>query len=178
MNRWWFYCIALFLQYFKMHSFIKNIESSFWMKYLHVNMFAFRFMVTANYMFVLVCVCLIHCVSSGVRNRRNFANAVLEWAPLVVVIRYSVFVIGDFIGSSWGMRDKFNDPPYLTSRCFVNPLYIFLSLSLSLRALISCSSMHVMYAFVSDRCFRVKHVVGKLCDGIWLAFWKTTYSFV
>ena len=67
------------------------------MKYLHVNMFAFRIMVTANNMFVVFCVCLIHCVSSGVRKRRNFASVVFKWAPLVVVIRYNVFVIGDFI---------------------------------------------------------------------------------
>ena len=97
----------------------------------------------------IFCAWRIHCVSSGVRRRGDFSS-VLRWAPLVVWSRYSVVVSGDLIQSCWDMRGRFSDPPCLTSMCFVNTLYIFPSLPLSLRALMSCSPMHVMYAFFSE----------------------------
>ena len=98
----------------------------------------------------IFCAWLIHCVSSGVGRRGNFASVLLKWAPLVVLSRYSVLVIGDLIQSCWVMRGRCSDPPCLASMYFVNLLYIFSSLPLSLRAFISCSPMHVMYAFVSE----------------------------
>ena len=57
-------------------------------------------------------------------------------------------MIGDLIQSWCDMRVRFWAPPCLASMCFTSPLYIFSSLSLSLRALISCSPMHVMYVLV------------------------------
>ena len=96
----------------------------------------------------IFCAWLIHCVSSGVGRRGNCASVLLKWALLVVLRRYNVLVIGDLIQSCWDIRGKFNDPPCLASMCFVNPLYIFPSLPLSLRALMSCSLMYVMYAFL------------------------------
>ena len=45
----------------------------------------------------IFCVCLIHCVSSGVGRRGNFVSVLLKWAPLVVLSRYNVLVIGDLI---------------------------------------------------------------------------------
>ena len=45
------------------------------------------------------------------------------------------------------MRVRFCVPPCLVSMCLTSPLDIFPSLPLSLRALMSCSPMHVMYAF-------------------------------
>lgn len=49
------------------------------------------------------------------------------------------------------MCDRLSDHPCLASMCLVNPLYILPSLLLSLRALISCSPIHVIYAFLSEK---------------------------
>ena len=68
----------------------------------------------------------------------------LRWAPLVVLSMYSVLVIGDLIQSCLDMRGRFSNPPCLANMYFVNSLYIFPSLPLSLRALMSCSPIHVM----------------------------------
>ena len=98
----------------------------------------------------IFCACCIHCVSSGVGRRGNFSSVLCKWAPLVVLSRYRVLVIGDLIQSCWVMRGRFSDPPCLASMYFVNPLYIFPSRPLSLRAFMSCSPMHVIYAFFSE----------------------------
>ena len=45
------------------------------------------------------------------------------------------------------MRGRLSGPPYLASMCSVNPLYILPSRPLSLRAFISCSPIHMRYAF-------------------------------
>ena len=60
-------------------------------------------------------------------------------------------MIGDLVQSCWDMRGRFCDLPCLASMCFVSPLYILPSLLLSLRALINCSPMYVMYAFFSEK---------------------------
>ena len=74
-------------------------------------------------------------------------------------------MIGDLIQSCWDMRGRFNDHLCLASMCFIKPLYNFLILLLSLRALMSCSPMHVIYAFLM-RMICSKHNLGKLCDGV------------
>ena len=71
--------------------------------------------------------------------------------PLIVLSKNSVRVIGDRIQSWRDMRGRLRDPPFLASMCLVNPLYIFPSRPLSLRALISCSPIHVRYAFLSEK---------------------------
>ena len=91
--------------------------------------------------------CRIHCVSSGMRRRGNLSIVLLRWASQLVFNRNKVLVIGDLIQSWCDMRVRFCAPPCLASMCFTNPLYILPSLPLSLRVLISCSPMHVMYAF-------------------------------
>ena len=59
-------------------------------------------------------------------------------------------MIGDLV-QSWGdIRVKFWAPPCLASMCCISPLYILPSLSLSFRAFMSCSPMHVMYAFFNE----------------------------
>ena len=60
-------------------------------------------------------------------------------------------MIGDLVQSCWDMCGRFSDPPCLTNMCFVSPLYIVSSLPLSLKALMSCSPMHVMYAFFNEK---------------------------
>jgi hypothetical protein len=81
-------------------------------------------------------------------KKGEFSSVLLRWAPLIVLSRNNVRVIGDLIQSYWDMHGMFSDPPCLVSMCFVNPLYMLSSLPLSLRALMSCSPMHVMYAFL------------------------------
>lgn len=96
----------------------------------------------------IFCAYLIHCVSSDVGKRKKISSVFFKWTPLIVLSMYSVLVIGDLIQSCWDMRGMFNDPPYLASMYFVMPVYILSSLSLALRALMSCSPMHMMYAFL------------------------------
>lgn len=44
-----------------------------------------------------VCVCCIHCVSSGVGRRGNCSSLLLRWMSLVVLNKNDVRVIGDLI---------------------------------------------------------------------------------
>ena len=62
-------------------------------------------------------------------------------------------MIGDLIQSWCDMRVKFWAPSCLANMCVTSPLYIFPNLPLSLRALISCSPMHVMYVFLSENAY-------------------------
>ena len=71
----------------------------------------------------------------------------------MVLSRNRVRVIGDLVQSWCDMRDKFCAPPCLASMCLINPLYILPSLPLSVSALMSCSPIHVMYAFFSEKAF-------------------------
>jgi hypothetical protein len=77
-------------------------------------------------------------------------SVLLRWVPLVVLSRNRVRVIGDLMQSWCDMRVRFCAPPCLASMCLTNPVYILPSLPLSLRALMSCSPMHVMYEFFSE----------------------------
>ena len=99
----------------------------------------------------ILCAWRIHCVSNGVGKTGNFSSLLLRCIPLVVLSRNNVRVIGDLIQSWWDMRGSCSDPSCLASICFVSPLYILPSLSLSLRALISCSPIQVMYAFFNEK---------------------------
>ena len=85
---------------------------------------------------------------------------------LVVLSKNNVLVIGDLIQSCWHMRGKSSDLPYLASICMVNPVYILPSLPLSLRALITWSPIHVMYAFFSEKA----SVPNMSCDNCVTAF--------
>ena len=60
-------------------------------------------------------------------------------------------MIDDLIQSCWNMHGRFSDPPCLANMCFVNLLYILPSLLFSLKALINCSQMYVMYAFFTEK---------------------------
>ena len=84
-------------------------------------------------------------------RRENFSSVLLRWVPLVVLSRNNVFVIDDLIQLCWDMHGRFSDPPCLACICLVNPLYIFPSLPWSLRALMSCSPIHVIYTFFSEK---------------------------
>jgi hypothetical protein len=86
-----------------------------------------------------------------VGRRGNFSSVLLRWVPLVFLSRNSVLVIGDLMQSCWDMRVKFCAPPCLASMCCIKPLYIMPSRHLSLRALMSCLPMHIMYAFLSEK---------------------------
>ena len=97
--------------------------------------------------------CRIHCVSSGVGRRGNLSIVLLIWVPQLVLSRNKVLVIGDLIQPWCDMCVRFCAPPCLASICFTNPLYIFPSLPLSLRALMSCSPMHVIYVFLSENAY-------------------------
>ena len=48
---------------------------------------------------------------------------------------------------------RFCDPPFLASMCIFNLLYIFPCLPLSLRALMSCSPIHVMSQLFSEKTY-------------------------
>jgi hypothetical protein len=107
--------------------------------------------------------CNIHCVSNGVGLRGKFYSVLLRWVPLVVFSKNRDLVIGDLM-QSWGeIRVRFCAPPCLGSMCCINPLYIFSSLPLSLRAFMSCSPMHVMYAFFSKKTY-----VPNISYGSWV----------
>ena len=83
-------------------------------------------------------------------RRGNFASVFFRWVPLIILSKYNVRVIGNLIQSCEDMRGRFRDPPYLASICVIRPLYIFSSHHWSLRALMSCSPMQVMYAFFKE----------------------------
>ena len=86
----------------------------------------------------------------------------LRWVPLVVFNRNRDHVIGDLV-QSWGeMCGRFCAPPCLASMCCINPLYIFPSLPLSLRAFMSCSPIHVMYAFFNEKTSVLEFHVGRM----------------
>ncbi len=63
---------------------------------------------------------------------------------LVFLSRYNVLVIGDLMHSCGDIFGKLSEPPCLASIYLVNPLYILPSRPWSLRALMSCYSIHVM----------------------------------
>ena len=86
-------------------------------------------------------------------RRGIFSNLLLRWLPLVVFSMNNVRVIGDLIQSWRDICGRLNDPPCLANMCLVNPLYIFPSRPLSLKALISCSPIHVRYAFFSEKAY-------------------------
>ena len=73
--------------------------------------------------------------------------------PLVVLSRNNVCVIGDLMQSWRDMRGRFSDPPCLAGIYLVNPLHIFSNIHLSLRALISCSPIHVRYVFFNEKTY-------------------------
>ena len=52
----------------------------------------------------------------------NFTSVLHKWAPLVVLSKYNVRVIGDRIQSCWDMRGRLRDPPCLASMCVVSPV--------------------------------------------------------
>ena len=52
-----------------------------------------------------------------------FQDALLKWAPLVVLNKYNVLMIGDLIQSFGDMRGRFSDLSCLTNMYVVSPLY-------------------------------------------------------
>lgn len=78
----------------------------------------------------------------------------LGWVLLVVLSRNKIIVIGDLVQSSCALRVRSCAPPYLASMYWISPLCILSSLSLSLRTLISCLPMHLMYAFFSEKNYK------------------------
>ena len=58
-------------------------------------------------------------------------------------------MIGGIVQSCCEMHVRFRASPYLANMYCISLLYILLSLPMALRALIRCSPMHLMYAFVS-----------------------------
>ena len=97
--------------------------------------------------------CYIHCVFNLVGMRDKSFNVFLRWIPLVVFNKNKEFLIGDLVQSYGEIRVMFCAPPCLTSMCCINPLYILLGLPLSLIAFMSCSPIHVMYAFFNERTY-------------------------
>ena len=85
------------------------------------------------------------------RKRENSSSVLLRWVPLVVLSKSRVRVIGGLMQSWCDMRVRFCAPPCLATMCLINPLYILPSLPLSLRALMSCSPIHVIYEFFSEK---------------------------
>ena len=63
----------------------------------------------------ILCVCRIHCVSSGIGRKENLSSVLMRWVPLVVLSRNNVHVIGNLIQSWWDMRGRSSDPPCLAS---------------------------------------------------------------
>ena len=97
--------------------------------------------------------CSIYCVSNGVGVRGKFSSVFLRWIPLVFFSKNRDLVIGDLVQFWDDMRVKFWAPPCLASMCCINPLYIPPSLPLSFRAFMSCSPMHIMYAFFNEKTY-------------------------
>ena len=60
-------------------------------------------------------------------------------------------MVGDLIQSWCLILGNFSAPPYLACIKCVRPLYIISSLPLSFRAFWSCSSIHLKYAFFSEK---------------------------
>ena len=110
--------------------------------------------------------CSIHCVSNVVGVRGKLLSVLLRCIPLVFFSRNNVLVIGDRM-QSWGdKRVKFCAPPCFASMCCIKSLYILPSVPLSFRALMSCSSMHVIYAFYNEKTY----VPNILCGNCVTAF--------
>ena len=86
-------------------------------------------------------------------RRGNLSSLLLRWMSLVVFSKNSVRIIGDLMQSWQDMHGRLTDPPCLVSMCLVNPLHIFPSRPLLLRALISCLPIHVRYAFFSEKTY-------------------------
>ena len=64
------------------------------------------------------------------------------------------------------IRVRFCAPLCMASMCCANMLCIFPSLPLSLRALMSCSPMHIMYTFFGENVF----VPNMSCGSCVIAF--------
>ena len=60
-------------------------------------------------------------------------------------------MIGDLVQSWSDICVKFWAPPYLASMCCISHLYILPSLPLLFMAFMSCSPMHIMYAFFNEK---------------------------
>ena len=68
-----------------------------------------------------------------------------------VFMRNSVRVVGDLIQSWYFILGMSLAPLCLDVICWINPLYIIPNLTLSFRAFLSCSLIHLRYAFLGRR---------------------------
>jgi hypothetical protein len=75
----------------------------------------------------------------------------LRWAPPSFFIRNSVRVVGDLVQSWYLIICMSSAPPYLASMCCMSLLYIVPNLHGSFNAFLSCSLIHLKYAFFSEK---------------------------
>jgi hypothetical protein len=106
------------------------------------------------------------------------SSLLLRWMPPVVLSRNKVRVIGDRRQSCRDMRGRLDAPPCRASTWLVKPVYICPSRPLSFSACISCSPIHVRYAFLREKGCSAKHIVWQLGNGIGHTFRKSANSFV
>ena len=111
-------------------------------------------------------VCNNYCISNGVGVIMNSSSVFLMWNPLLVWSRFKDLVIGDLVQSWCETCVRFCALLCLANMYCINPLYIFPSFPLSLRALTSCSPIHVMYVFIGEKTY----VSNILCSSCMRAF--------
>ena len=95
--------------------------------------------------------CVLHSCSSSVVLNWKFVSMLLRWAPPSFFIRNNVRVVGDLIQSWYLILCMSSAPPCLASMCCISPLYIVPSLPGSFNAFLSCSLIHLRYAFFSEK---------------------------
>ena len=75
----------------------------------------------------------------------------LKWIPPAFLRRNSVLVVCDLMQSCCFILGISFDPPYFANMCWVSPLYMVSNLLLSFSVFLSCSPMHLRYAFFLTR---------------------------
>ena len=74
----------------------------------------------------------------------------LRWIPPAFLRRNNVLVVGDLMQSCCFILGISFAPPYFANICWVSPLYMVPNLPWSFSAFLSCSPMHLRYAFFNE----------------------------
>ena len=98
-----------------------------------------------------VVACIFHSFSNSVICNWKFSFVLLRWMPPSCFRRNNVLAVGDLMQSCDLILGMFSAPPCLESMCCISPLYIMPSLPWSFRAFLSCSPMHLRYAFFNEK---------------------------
>ena len=104
--------------------------------------------------------CVRHSCSNSVICNRKFSFVLLRWISPAIFKRNNVRIVGNLMQSCCVIIGISSTPPYLASMWCMSPLYIVPSLPWSLSAFLSCSPMHLKYAFFNEKASRPKSSWG------------------